>query len=75
MSDPKPRMPRTRAEWQEAVDGAYFLLWLDAARQYGLVEGGPGIDQERCAYMIELGKGRGIRPSPDVFERGVKELL
>lgn len=34
-----PRGPRTPAEWQEAVNGAAFMLRLESAILYGLVEG------------------------------------
>ena len=33
------RDPETAEEWQEAADAAYFSLSVDAAHQYGLIEG------------------------------------
>lgn len=64
------RDPETDAEWQEAADAAYFCLVLDSAVQYGLVE--PldkdpesdltGIDAERCEWILEQAKKRGIVP-------------
>jgi hypothetical protein len=47
--------PESPAEWQEAVDTAHFLLLLDSARQYGLVEGGPAVDIERCEAILKRG--------------------
>lgn len=32
--------PQTPDEWQEAADAADFLLFIDSAQQYGLIEGG-----------------------------------
>lgn len=66
--------PKTVAEWQEAVDGAHACLALDAARQYGLVRGGPGVNAERCDEILRLGKARGITPRKDAIRRLVKEL-
>jgi hypothetical protein len=59
---PSPRNPETSAEWQAAVTGAYHCLQLDSARQYGLVEGGPEINVERCEQLLEEGKRRGVLP-------------
>jgi hypothetical protein len=56
------RDPETPREWQEAVDLADFHLQLDAARQYGLVTGGPDVDVERCEYLLKQGKNLGYRP-------------
>jgi hypothetical protein len=56
------RDPQTPEEWQDAVDTADFLLLLDAARQYGLVEGGPGVDVERCADILARGAAIGVIP-------------
>jgi hypothetical protein len=65
--------PQSPEEWQDAVDGAHALLALDAARQYGLVTGGPVINQERCARMLRRGAARGITPRPDALERFLAE--
>lgn len=70
-----PKNPRTQGEWQDAADAAHVLLSLDAARQYGLIEGGPECNQERCAEILRLAKRRGITPSEGCIERGVAELL
>jgi hypothetical protein len=47
---------------QELVDGAAFLLLIDAARQYGLVTGGPEVDVERCDAALRVGRQRGLAP-------------
>jgi hypothetical protein len=70
----KSRDPATPEEWQEAVDAAKGLLVMDAARQYGLVTGGPGVDAARCAKIIVEGAKRGFRPAADAIERVVCEL-
>jgi hypothetical protein len=57
------RDPQNDAEWQEAVNAAHFLLCLDAARQYGLVTGGPEIDIDRCLTIVERGQVRGFVPT------------
>jgi hypothetical protein len=58
------RNPRTPDEWQLAVDGAKFYLGVDAARQYGLITGGPKVNAERCQRLLELGKRKGYTPAP-----------
>lgn len=65
----KLRDPRTREEWQEAVDLAEFYLAMDSARQYGLVTGGPTVDLERCEEIKRRGKKHGVSPRPDAVER------
>ena len=61
--------PRTKAEWQEAVDAAKAALCLDAARQFGFITGGPEIDQERCLELLDRGEALGVTPSKDVIEK------
>lgn len=56
--------PQTLDEWQAAADGADFLLLLDSARQYGLVEGGPEANVARCVEILERAAAQGIFPSP-----------
>lgn len=56
--------PVTDREWQDAVDAARFFIALDSARQYGLVEGGPGVDVERCEDILRRGEARGFLPAP-----------
>lgn len=64
MSDPK-----TRQEWQDAVDGVYGALALDAACQYGLVTGGPKVRVERCEELLRRGKAKGVVPAKNAIER------
>ncbi len=63
--------PQMTEEWQEAVDAARVLLSIDAARQYGLVEGGPEVDVDRCSEILDCGKAQGHAPSP----RAIEEVL
>lgn len=60
----KHRNPKTPAEWREAVDAAQFLLLLDSAKQFGLVVGGPDVDQARALQLLKRGARRGIVPAP-----------
>lgn len=55
--------PTTAAEWQEAVDVAKTCLLIDSARGYGLIEGGPEVNVERCLEMIQRGEAIGVTPS------------
>lgn len=66
--------PRTRKEWQQAVDAAEALLRVDAAKQYGLVEGGPDVDEERCRELLEKGQRRGFRPREEAVEAIILQL-
>lgn len=54
--------PTTPEEWQEAVDQANLLLALDSCKQYGLLEGGPKINFDRCVELLEKGKALGYIP-------------
>jgi hypothetical protein len=69
-----PDEPKTREDWQLAVDAADAALSLNAARQYGLVKGGPGVNVDRCVEILNQGRRRGIIPSPDSIERFVAGL-
>lgn len=57
--------PQTDAEWKEAADSAYFMLLLDSCYQYGLMTG-PKVNVERCEWILEEAKKRGIVPERDV---------
>jgi hypothetical protein len=59
------RDPQTPAEWQEAVDVAEFLLLLASARAYGLIDGGPTANSERCEEILKRGRELGYRPHKD----------
>ncbi len=61
--------PDTPEQWQEAVDAAYVVMSIDSARKYGLIVGGPEIDEERCLETIRRGALYGIAPSADAIER------
>jgi hypothetical protein len=69
----KPRNPRNATEWQEAADAAHAVLVIDSARMYGLVTGGPGINRERCEWILEQARRRGIRPAKDAPEKFLAE--
>lgn len=69
------RTPETAGQWQEAVDIAHAALALDAARQYGLVEGGPKVNVERCQEMLERGARTRIYPRADATDRFLRALL
>jgi hypothetical protein len=61
--------PSTPEEWQEAVDLAHTMLTIEAARQYGLITGGPKVDEERCLDLLEQGRQKGFQPSTDAIEK------
>lgn len=71
----KQREPRTPAEWQEAVDLAHTYIALDAARLYGLVEGGREINVDRCVELVDRGRERGIVPSSDAVDRCLPAIM
>lgn len=54
---------------QELVDVAYVMLAIDSAHAYGLIEGGPEINVERCREVLDHGNGLGLLPSVDAIER------
>jgi hypothetical protein len=56
------RDPEGPVEWQQAVDAAHWWLRFDAARQYGLVDGGPAVDVDRCRDILALGAAGGYQP-------------
>ncbi len=65
--------PKNPREWQEAVDAAQFTLLVDAANQYGLIEGCPSINVERCEEILSRGAELGYEPAPTraLLERSV----
>jgi hypothetical protein len=69
-----PRGRRSRRQWQDLVDLAHAGLALDSARQYGLIEGGPVINQNRCIELLRAGEKRGYRPSPDAIQKFVAAI-
>jgi hypothetical protein len=54
----------TPPERQAAVDAAEMALALHSLQLYGLVEGGPEVDFDRCMELLELGRQFGVTPSP-----------
>lgn len=66
--------PVTPEQWQDAVDAAHALLTFEAARIYGLVEGGPEVNVERCVELLEDGKAMGVVPGAEAVRRMVEEL-
>jgi hypothetical protein len=67
--------PQTQAEWQEAVNLADLWLTFEAARNYGLIKGGPEIDVERCVAILCRGEDQGILPQPDQLDELIRELF
>lgn len=61
-------LPRTDKEWQIAVDAAHGLIAIESARAYGLIEGGPHCNVDRCEEILALGKAKGINPREDAIE-------
>ena len=58
-----PKMPRGRRsheQWRDMMAAAEACLQIDAVRQFGLIEGGPEINAERCVSILETGKARGF---------------
>lgn len=51
------RNPETPEDWAAAVDAAVGLMAFDEARRRGFLEGGPGINSQRCyEFAIEGAK-------------------
>lgn len=65
--------PQTPEEWQSAVDAAQIALTIDAARAYGLVEGGPVVNVARCEAVLKQGAARGLLP--DVTDEKIRDFL
>lgn len=55
--------PKTREQWQEAVNLADMWQTLGCAREYGLIQGGPMINEMRCEQLIERGAKQGVHPN------------
>ena len=66
--------PQTEEEWQEAVDLAHAALSFDAAKQFGLLTGGPEVFTERCREILHRGAKRGTRPSKNAIARFVEDV-
>lgn len=61
--------PETLEDWQEAADLATTCLALESTRQFGLIEGGPDINVERCEDLLAGAAALGIEPREDAIER------
>jgi hypothetical protein len=57
------RDPETPTEWQEAVDGAQFMLLMHAAVCYGLIEWKGDVDVDRCDDILRRGRALGFAPA------------
>jgi hypothetical protein len=55
------RDPQTPEEWQEAADTAHILLAIEAARGYGLVTGGPELNEQRCIEILLRAEALGYK--------------
>jgi hypothetical protein len=69
-----PAEPTTPAEWQAAVDAAEGAMHFSSVKAYGLVKGGPAINEERCIDILRRGAELGYRPdrhAPTNFMRAI----
>jgi hypothetical protein len=55
--------PKTREEWQAAVNAAAALRALADCKMYGIIDGGPRIDVERCDELLAKAEALDIRPN------------
>lgn len=68
------RNPRTRSEWQEAVDAAEAMLLVHGAQRYGLITGGPNVNADRCVAVLERARQHGIVPRAEKVEEILEGL-
>jgi hypothetical protein len=54
--------PITDEEWQEVVNEIAVLRVIDAARQYGLITGGPELNHDRCYELLAKAREKDIYP-------------
>ncbi len=47
---------------------------IEAARQYGLVKGGPKVNVKRCEELLKLGRSRGFTPRQEAIQEIVAAL-
>jgi hypothetical protein len=69
------RDPKTRSEWQAAVDAAEACLQIESARLYGLIVGGPTIHVHRCEEILAAGRTRQIFPRATGVDAAVQGLI
>ncbi len=67
------KYPKTKQEWQVAVDAAEGALAVDSARIYGLITTNIQVDTERCQMILDEAAGQGIYPAKDAIDRFVRE--
>jgi hypothetical protein len=67
--------PQTLTEWQDAADAAEAALCFHSARLYGLIDGGPTVNADRCAELLIGARDRGIQPRPDALERCMRAWM
>ena len=68
---PKPQEPKTREEWQDAVDAAAAARAIEDCRMYGLITGGPAVNVARCDDLLKRGRARGVVPSAPICDLAV----
>lgn len=61
--------PRTDEEWKEAAEEAWFWWRFSRAQRYGLVKGGPAVDEEQCRETLLRAQTRGINPETRDLEK------
>ncbi len=66
--------PANQAEWQDAVDLAHSAQLILAARAYGLITGGPELNEQRCEELLERGRKLGVVPSAFANTKLVRAL-
>jgi hypothetical protein len=66
------RNPQTPEEWRQAVDSAAACRAIADCKMYGLIEGGPEINLERCYQILERGRKLGIVPSRSIMDLGIE---
>ena len=54
---------------------AEVYLLIDAAKKYGLVEGGPEINVERCEEVIAEARAAGVTYSQDEVDHALIAIL
>lgn len=68
------KSPRTPGEWQQAMDFAQAALEIDAAREYGLIQGGPTVRVARCRRLLARGARPGYAPRAVTLDGYIRAL-
>lgn len=68
----RTRDPKTKEEWQEAVDAASACRAIADCKAYGLLDGGPVINAERCDEILTRGAALGVMPTAPAKELAVE---